>query len=160
MIKINLLDNRAKAQYRCGDLRIKIVETAEELREVKWIRMKVFQQEQKIKKEQDFDGRDAEAVHIVAYINEMPVGTTRIRRLYDGSTKIERMAVLQEFRRRGIGSQIIKYALDVLKDKHIKTVRLSSQEKVKDFYKQFGFKEVGNVFDEANIRHIMMEKGL
>ena len=106
----------------------------------------------------DFDGNDVFATHIVAYINEMPVGTTRIILSNNGAGKIQRMAVLKGFRNRGIGSQIIKYALDFLKNQRIKLVRLSSQEQVRKFYEQFGFRAIGDVFDEAKIRHIMMEK--
>lgn len=159
-MKANLPKNIVKAPYQCDDLKIKIVETARELREAKWVRSRVFQQEQGIKASIDLDGRDAKATHIVAYINEMPVGTTRVIKLYDGSAKIERMAVLREFRQRGIGDQILKYAIDFLRDKHIKIARLSSQEQVKGFYQRLGFEELGDVFDEAGIRHIMMEKNL
>lgn len=88
----------------------------------------------------------------------MPVGTTRVRRLYDGSVKIERMAVLREFRKRGIGDQILKYAIDFLRDKHIKIARLSSQEQVIWFYQRLGFEKSSEAFDKAGIRHIMMEK--
>lgn len=159
-MEANLLKNIVKTPYECEGLRIKVVETAEELRNAKWVRMDVFQQEQGISASTDLDGRDAEATHIVAYLNEMPIGTTRMRRLSDGSAKIERMAVLREFRQRGIGDQILKYAIDFLRDKHIKIARLSSQEQVKGFYQRLGFEESSDVFDEANIRHIMMEKRL
>lgn len=159
-MKANLQKKIVKAAYQCDELKIKIIETTEELRNAKEIRMKVFQQEQRISASTDLDGRDIEATHIVAYINEMPVGTTRVRRLYDGSAKIERMAVLREFRQRGIGDQILKYAIDLLRDNHIKIARLSSQERVKGFYQRLGFKEVGDIFDKAGIRHIMMKKDL
>lgn len=160
MIKLNLSKNRKKNPYKCGGLTIKLVETDDELLDAKWIRMNVFQKEQGISASTDFDGNDKEAAHIVAYLKEMPAGTARIRLLGSGAAKIERMAVLREFRKRGIGSQVVKYALHILKKERIKIVRLSSQEQVKDFYKQFGFSEVGGVFDEAGIRHIMMEKRL
>jgi len=158
MAKINVMKKPTNVQYQCGGLRVKIVETAEELREVKWIRIKVFQKEQGVSMNVDFDGNDVFATHIVAYINEMPVGTTRIILSNNGAGKIQRMAVLKGFRNRGIGSQIIKYALDFLKNQRIKLVRLSSQEQVRKFYEQFGFRAIGDVFDEAKIRHIMMEK--
>ena len=160
MLKANSKKSHIKTPYHCGDLMIKIVETIDELRDAKWVRIKVFQQEQGIRTSIDFDGCDGESAHIIAYLNAMPVGTTRLRKLYKDAAKIERMAVLKEFRQRGIGAQIIKYALDFLKDQRIKIVQLSSQEPVKDFYKQFGFSEFGDVFDDAGIRHIMMEKKL
>ena len=160
MSKINLKKSHIKTPYHCGDLTIKIAETLDEFRDAKWVRIKVFQQEQGISARINFDGRDGESAHIIAYLNAMPVGTTRVRKLDNGAVKIERMAVLKVFRQRGIGAQIIKYALDFIKDQRIKVVRLSSQEQVQKFYEQFGFKAMGDVFDEAKIRHIMMEKKL
>ena len=158
MLKANLKKSHIKTPYHCGDLMIKIVETVKELRDAKWVRIRVFQREQGINIARDFDDKDPESIHIVAYLAEMPVGTARMRLLEDGAGKIERVAVLKEFRKRGIGKQLIKYALYVLKSERIKIARLSSQKPVKNFYKQFGFSEFGDVFDDAGIRHIMMEK--
>lgn len=157
-MKANLPKNIVKIPYKCDNLRIKIVETMGELRSAEWVRIKVFQQEQKININMDFDGRDAGVKNILACINEIPVGTTRVRRFYNKPAKIERMAVLREFRQRGIGKQILKYAIEFLRDERMKIAILTSREATKKFYSQSGFAESATIIDERGIRHILMMK--
>ena len=63
------------------------------------IRNLVFCEEQKVSKKIEFDGLDEFSNHYLAIINELPVGTARIREEKTGTFKIERMAVLKEYRK-------------------------------------------------------------
>ena len=58
---------------------IKTVKTDKELADAKSVRIEVFQKEQRIAKELDFDNKDNEADHVIAYFDKKPVGTMRIR---------------------------------------------------------------------------------
>ena len=121
------------------------------------IRNLVFCEEQKVSKEIEFDGLDQFCNHYLAKINELPIGTARVRELKKGTFKIERMAVLMRYRKKGVGKAIIKKIL-----KHYLNLNsrnkliLNSQIEAKDFYKKFGFVEVGKEFVEANIKHQKM----
>ena len=64
------------------------------------IRNLVFCKEQKVSKEIEFDGFDEFCNHYLAKINELPIGTARIREEKKGIFKIERMAVLKEHRKK------------------------------------------------------------
>ena len=121
------------------------------------IRNKVFCEEQKVSKIIEFDGMDEFCNHYLAKFNEFPVGTARVREKKKGIYKIERMAVLKKYRMKGVGKAIIKKILDqyVIIGKTNKLI-LNSQIKAKDFYKKFGFVEVGKEFTEAKIKHIKM----
>ena len=121
------------------------------------IRNLVFCEEQKVSKEIEFDGLDQFCNHYLAKINELPIGTARVRELKKGIFKIERMAVLKRYRKKGVGKAIIKKILKhYLKLSKINKLILNSQIEAKDFYKKFGFVEVGKEFVEANIRHQKM----
>ena len=121
------------------------------------IRSLVFCEEQKVSKEIEFDGLDQFCNHYLAKINELPIGTARVRELKKGTFKIERMAVLMQYRKKGVGKAIIKKILKhYLNLNSINKLILNSQIEAKDFYKKFGFVEVGNEFVEANIRHQKM----
>ena len=136
---------------------IKTVETDKELVDAKAIRTEVFQKEQGIATEIDFDGKDNEADHIIAYFDEKPVGTMRIRYVDGGKiAKIERMAVLREFRGQSIGGQMMEYVFSYLKDKKIEKATLDAQEHAKKFYEKLGFKQEGEIFMEVGIPHIKM----
>ena len=121
------------------------------------IRNLVFCEEQKVSKEIEFDGLDQFCNHYLAKINELPIGTARVREQKKGTFKIERMAVLKEYRKKGVGKAIIEEILKhYLNLNKVNILILNSQIEAKDFYKKFGFVEVGEEFIEANIIHQKM----
>ena len=121
------------------------------------IRNLVFCKEQKVSEKIEFDGLDEFCDHYLAKINELPIGTARIREEKKGAFKIERMAVLKEYRKKGAGKAIIKEILKhYLNLNKVNNLILNSQIEAKDFYKKFGFVEVGEEFVEANIIHKKM----
>ena len=121
------------------------------------IRNLVFCEEQKVSKEIEFDGLDQFCNHYLAKINELPIGTARVREQKKGTFKIERMAVLKRYRKKGVGKAIIKEILKhYLNLNNMNKLILNSQIEAKDFYKKFGFVEIGEEFVEANIRHQKM----
>ena len=121
------------------------------------IRNLVFCEEQKVSKKIEFDGLDQFCDHYLAKINEVPIGTARVREEKKGIFKIERMAVLKEYRKKGVGKAIIKEILKhYLNLNKLNNLILNSQIEAKDFYKKFGFVEVGEEFIEANIIHKKM----
>ena len=90
---------------------------------------------------------------ILAYINDNPVGTARWRFTENGA-KMERFAVLIEYRGKGVGEALVNYTLGKLKDYDY--IYLNAQESVIKFYEKFGFYVVGDRFYEADIPHKMM----
>ena len=104
------------------------------------IRDLVFCKEQKVKKQIEFDGLDQFCDHYLAKINELPIGTARVREQKKGTFKIERMAVLKRYRKKCVGKAIIKKILKhYLNFNNINKLILNSQIEAKDFYKKFGF---------------------
>ncbi|MDH5399571.1 MAG: GNAT family N-acetyltransferase, partial [Cyclobacteriaceae bacterium] len=68
-------------------------------------------------------------------------------------------AVLSAFRREGVGSALIRAALNdiVLKEGDVKCY-LHAQKEVIGLYAKFGFQKVGKEFPECGIIHQTMEK--
>jgi predicted GNAT family N-acyltransferase len=99
--------------------------------------------------------REEEAHHYLLMIIDKPVATSRWRETEKG-IKLERFAVLPEFRNRGLGEIILK---EVLKDvKPLKkTIYLHSQLRAVPFYERNGFVKKGPVFYEADMGHYYME---
>ncbi|MCY7321180.1 MAG: GNAT family N-acetyltransferase [Phormidesmis sp. CAN_BIN36] len=122
------------------------------------IRRAVFQQEQGVDEALEFDGRDDEAVQFLAYLDDRPVGTARIRFLSQSTAKLERLAVMSDARKQGVGQQIMHIALKFLSEKNILEVRIHAQEPVKEFYQALGFEVEGDRFEEAGISHLKMSK--
>ena len=140
------------------NLVIKIADFSLDFPVIQQIRSLVFQMEQGVSSELEFDGKDEAATHLLAYLDGQPVGTARIRKLDDRTAKIERVAVLKTARGFGIGKRIMIEALAFLRKAQVAEVRLHAQEAVRDFYQQLGFEPEGEVFVEAGIPHVKMKK--
>ena len=143
-----------------GKLSFKITTNDRELKEAFGVRKKVFVEEQGISEDLEFDNRDREALHVIVTDAERVIGTARVIFLTAHQAKLERMAVLRPFRRRGIGSRIISFLNEELKNRQVEQVVLHAQYAVVAFYKSCGFEELGLSFVEAGIKHIKMQKWL
>ncbi|HEY41977.1 MAG TPA: GNAT family N-acetyltransferase [Dehalococcoidia bacterium] len=136
----------------------KLVENDYELEGAFTVRRVVFVEEQDIEEDEEYDGLDYEALQMVVILDGQFVGTARVRFLDNGEAKIERMAVLKPFRRRGIGSGMMSFLDNELKARHIKHVVLHAQYIVIPFYEACGYSARGSPFWEAGIKHIKMER--
>lgn len=137
------------------NLQIKKVHDKKNLRKTITIRKKVFIKEQKVPLDIEIDGLDPEADHFIAYFDDKPIGCARIR-TKDYHAKLERIAIIKEYRGKGYGSELTKFLIDYCKQKDIKEIYLHSQIYVSDFYKKLGFKAKRNHFFEAGIEHVEM----
>ncbi|MFC2038444.1 GNAT family N-acetyltransferase [Chloroflexota bacterium] len=124
------------------------------------VRREVFVREQEIPKEIEMDEYDSEALHVIVRTGDTVIGTARARFPAENTAKIERMAVLNDFRRRGVGSGIIDFLTGEFRKNGTSHLILHAQCVVADFYKSCGFEESGEPFMEAGIEHIQMEKRL
>ena len=120
----------------------------------KYIRCEVFVKEQNVPFEEDWD--KAESENYLIYDNDKPVGTMRWRDIGD-KIKIERVAVLEECRGKGIASFLLKEVMKEIKSKTLKPITLHSQLLAIPLYERLGFKQYGDLFYEANIPHYAMK---
>jgi len=140
---------------------VKIAETKEEIKEAQKIREEVFIKGQNISPEIELDGLDKTATHFLLYYSEAKnkkvelVGCGRLR-VVDGNAKLERVAVLKEFRGKHLGQIITKEMIRYAKEKGYKEIYMNAQYYLLDYYKKLDFKEVGKSFEEAGIKHIKM----
>lgn len=117
--------------------------------------MRVFVREQGVPAEIELDRDDGKAIHFLALISGKAMGTARVV-LSRGSAKIGRMAVLKSYRGMGVGSKLLKRAIETAQRKRARTIYLHAQVAVMDFYENAGFRASGPVFDEAGIPHRRM----
>jgi predicted GNAT family N-acyltransferase len=120
------------------------------------IRFAVFVEEQRVPAEIELDGMDAKSLHAVAFGNRVPVGTGRL--LPDGH--IGRMAVLKDWRGRGVGSLILKALVDAARSRGDREIVLSAQVHATAFYRAHGFVEEGAEYMDAGIPHVDMRRAL
>jgi predicted GNAT family N-acyltransferase len=123
--------------------------------EIYAIRKQVFCAEQNCPEELDFDETDHYALHLVLYLNGIPVGTGRI--WHDGhGFRIGRVAVLKEYRGQKLGDLAVRLLLYKVFERGAEEVFIHAQKYISQMYLKFGFKEDGEEFMEAGIPHIPM----
>ncbi len=117
------------------------------------VREEVFVAEQKVPLELEWDEWDERSDHAVARdVSGRAIGTARL--LPDG--RIGRMAVLREWRRRGVGAALMEALLQKAREQSLSRVTLHAQTHAAGFYRRFGFSERGGEFWEAGIPHVEM----
>ncbi|MEM6261496.1 MAG: GNAT family N-acetyltransferase [Bacteroidota bacterium] len=122
---------------------------------IRKIRVEVFVDEQHVPPDLEFDEFEETSTHFLAYWKGIPVGTARWRKVQEEKWgKLERFAVLAQYRSKGVGKELVK---KVLEDMPLSmSAYLNAQRSAEHFYQKLGFKAVGEEFMEANIPHIKM----
>ena len=135
----------------------KIIDLSDEINVSFKIRKKVFCEEQRISEEIEFDNLDHLCDHFLIYKKDKAIGTARVRKKEDHLFKIERVAVLVEYRKLKVGSLLINEIINYYLKKNKKiSIMLHSQVAVEDFYKSLNFTPYGDRFLEDGIWHIAM----
>lgn len=122
------------------------------------IRRQVFVDEQHVSPEEEYDEFEPTSTHFLVRVDGVPAGTSRWRRT-SGGVKLERFAVLPEFRGRGVGKALVQTVLDDVfsqQPEPIERIYLNAQLKAMPLYASFGFVAVGPMFEEAGIQHYKM----
>src|SRR5437660_5427563 len=117
---------------------------AAEIRVAFALRERVFCGEQGVSREAERDGRDSEAIHVVA-VDGRVVGTCRV--LLEGQTaRLGRMAVAAERRRQGVGTAILREAESLARRRGARLITLHAQLGVRGLYARNGYVETGDPF--------------
>jgi predicted GNAT family N-acyltransferase len=120
------------------------------------VREPVFVQEQGVPLEMEWDDDDTMAYHLLAIDGEQnPIGTARLL----GNGQIGRMAVLPEWRGRGVGRALLQGLLSHAEATGIENLFLHAQTDAEAFYRKAGFTPQGEIFYEADIPHRKMVLG-
>lgn len=139
---------------------VKVVETKDELRSIFSIREKVFVEEQKVAREEEYDEFEDISTHFIALDeNDTPCGTARWRFTENGM-KLERFAVLESHRGKGVGQALVKTVIEDIRSNpqsEGKKMYMHAQLPAVSLYSRFGFEKVGEQFEECNIMHYQME---
>ena len=124
------------------------------------VRRLVFCVEQGVPLKDELDGRDAEALHLVAVDDgDGVIGTCRL--LFRGRTcQLSRMAIVEEARGRGIGHALLDLADAEARRAGTSRIALHAQMHAQSLYARHGYTPRGPRFEEAGIEHVAMEKSL
>jgi predicted GNAT family N-acyltransferase len=129
----------------------------EEMEALIELRHEVFCEEQGVPVREELDGRDNEAMHLVAVSGTEVLATCRL--LFVGPTvQFSRLAVRASARRRGIATALLELADEENRAGGARRLVLHAQTYARSLYEAAGYEPRGRVFMEAGIEHIAMEK--
>jgi len=121
------------------------------------VRRAVFIEEQAIPEELEWDEFDAVYSHVIAEdASGNAIGCGRL--LPDGH--IGRMAVLREWRGRGVGAALLVHLVDLARSRGHARATLEAQTRAMPFYARHGFAATGDEYLEAGIPHRTMTRTL
>jgi predicted GNAT family N-acyltransferase len=122
-----------------GTIGVTIARTFEDLNRVFSIRSAVYIGEQECPYDEEYDGNDFAATHLLAYIGDEPVGCLRVRTFADFA-KIERLAIRKEFRKTRAAFQLVRAGFKLCGAKGYTKVYGHSQTRLVNFWSRFGFR--------------------
>jgi len=137
------------------DIKVNKVSDPADLEKVFAIRREVFVGEQNCPPELEWENEDV-STHFLATVDGEPAGASRWRKT-DKGYKLERFAVLKPYRGKGTGQALVKAVLSDL-PADASYIYLHAQIDAVTLYERFGFKKIGDEFEEAGIRHYKMVK--
>jgi predicted GNAT family N-acyltransferase len=140
-------------------LEVRLARSPDDVEQALRLRERVFNGEQGVPVEADRDGRDPEAVHVVAVEGGRVVGTCRLL-LRGDVARLGRLAVARARRGQGIGAAVLREAERAALDAGVRAIELHAQLGARALYARAGYRPRGRRFVEEGIDHIRMEKRL
>ncbi|MCO7224536.1 GNAT family N-acetyltransferase [Pleionea sp. CnH1-48] len=130
-----------------------------EVAQIMQLRQDVFILEQKCFYP-DIDGHDQEALHLMGWVDQTLVATLRLfpsYEAYEGRCSVGRVCTHAEYRRFGLGRQLMSEAMNYL-DEHYpeQQTQIGAQTYLERFYESFGFTQCSEPYDDEGIEHILM----
>ena len=124
------------------------------------LRRTVFMEEQGVSLADEMDGRDEDALHVLATLDGKPLGCARIL-IAENVAAIGRVCVLKDARGTGLGAAIIMACLEIARQQPgLTRAKLGAQTHAMAFYEKLGFAAFGPVYDDAGIPHRDMDRAL
>ena len=136
-----------------ANIQIHQVTWLEAKNDLRAIRTPVFIEEQAVAPDFEWDEIDATAVHLLASLDGQPIACLRIIDYH----KIGRMAVLKDWRRKGLGAALLLEAVKICKAHGSKSVHLSAQTHAIGFYEKCGFRVTSDIYQDVHIAHVDMQ---
>jgi len=120
-------------------LEVAVVSNAEHVQMSTYLRGATFGAEQHCPYREEFDGNDHCALHLLGFVDDEPAATLRVR-FFASFAKLERLAVLERYRKTANKNLVMEKAIDICRQKGYTRLYGQSQERLVGFYAKFGFR--------------------
>jgi predicted GNAT family N-acyltransferase len=136
----------------------RVSRTIEDVMKVFSIRAATYMHEQACPYEEEFDGNDFCAAHILGEVDGEPAGCIRIR-FFGDFVKIERLAVRAEFRSSTLAFRLVRAAFDYCRAKGFRKAYGHARHDLVNFWSRFGFEPIAGrpAFAFSDVDYVEME---
>ncbi|WP_347550626.1 GNAT family N-acetyltransferase [Pseudalkalibacillus hwajinpoensis] len=138
---------------------VTIADSKKEMDDAFQVRHTVFVEEQQVPADLEIDEYEKEAIHFVAYDQQKPAAAGRFR-VIDGYAKVERICVLSDYRKTGLGKQLMDAIEEQALKMELHKLKLNAQTTAIGFYQKLGYQISSEEFMDAGIPHVTMVKTL
>jgi predicted GNAT family N-acyltransferase len=118
---------------------ITVARTLNDLMQVTALRSAVYLAEQECPYDEEFDGNDFCALHLIGRVGVEPVGCLRARFFADFA-KLERLAVRHEYRRTSMAFELVRAGIELCRKKGYRRIYGHAQDRLVPFWRRFGAK--------------------
>lgn len=134
-------DNQEVAKPPTTTLNVRVARTMEDMMMITAIRAAVYMAEQNCPYEEEFDGNDFCATHLIGFIGREPVACLRLRYFAD-FVKMERVAVRHDKRNSRIAFKIIREGISFCRRKGFRRIYGHARDELVPLWRMFGFREL------------------
>lgn len=131
--------DRSDARTDARPIAVTVARNFEDMAKITAVRSSVYLSEQECPYEEEFDGNDLAATHLLGYVGREPAGCLRIRCFADFA-KIERLAVRHEFRNTRLAFQLVRAGIELCRKKGYRRMYGHAQKRLVNFWSRFGFR--------------------
>ncbi|MBC7279992.1 GNAT family N-acetyltransferase [Hoeflea sp.] len=135
---------------------IRVVTGFDDMMRVAAVRSAVYIGEQACPYDEEFDGNDLAATHLLALIGNEPAGCMRLR-FFGDFAKLERLAVRKEFRKSRTAFDLVRASVALCKEKGYRRIYGHAREDLLPFWQHFGFRLKENGAPFAFSDHVFVE---
>ncbi len=138
--------NRRPRQSRLAGKqeRITIVRTLDDYSRVVAVRSIAYIDGQDCPFDEEFDGNDFCAMHLIGWLGEEPAACLRVR-FFSDFVKLERLAVRPDFRGSTLAFRLVRHALRLSARKGYRYAYGHAQSGLEDFWARFGARPIGEL---------------
>jgi predicted GNAT family N-acyltransferase len=144
---------------RADSISVRVVRSMDEMARVIAIRGAIYMGEQHCPFDEEFDGNDFSATHLICHKDGEPVGCMRIR-YFAEFAKLERLAVRSEGRGSGLAGRLLDAAIELCRKKGYSVLYAHSQKRFLKVWEQRGFRRMGErelVFSDFDYVEVKLE---
>ena len=139
---------------------VTVAHSLDDILRIMSVRSAVFIGTQRCPYEEEFDGNDFAATHLLGYVGSEPAGCLRLR-FFASFVKIERLAVRNEFRKSHLAFELVRAGIELGRVKGYRKFYGHAQKRLANFWGRFGFQPLKNgsefAFSDFDYIEMVME---